>query len=470
MGSYYLVSKYRARLMRNRFEELMNAPLESIRQQLDTHKEMLNSVEDLFGIDSNVTEGEFTVFVQRAQQERDPLESIMWIEDTSKKSLRYLEKNDNNLALGIQYFVGSPQDHRWIQKNTMEKEKMMRALKGAFRGQDFVTIPIYQAESNEDANSIRLLLLKPVFKGTSTSGRSFEGFIGGVFRLDRIIAQTLRPLRSPVLNQFNIVLKSPWPRQKQNLYGFFNRASESFVISHEKPKKFQSNSTVSQTSSLSIGNRKYVIRFVATPQFWAANRNWNSEFLLIFGLILTGALSFYFYRQKTIQKKMKQLAERDSLTGLFSHRHWLNLFEQEIEEASRYDKPLSLLMIDLDHFKQLNDNYGHVFGDRVLEKIGEIIATHARDSDICGRYGGEEFAVLLPETELKPAEEMANRLREKVRNTPFEASGEHPEVTCSIGVAEYQPPESAEEFFTRADKALYQAKEGGRDCVVLWQD
>lgn len=165
------------------------------------------------------------------------------------------------------------------------------------------------------------------------------------------------------------------------------------------------------------------------------------------------------------EERYRQLSVTDPLTGLFNRRHLHQCLPAEIERSGRYGRSLSLLVIDCDHFKRVNDTYGHLVGDVVLQNLARQILQALRASDLAFRYGGEEFVVLLPEVAAKAALALAERLRRG-----FAALGTGKEVQCctvSIGVAEYRPGESESSFVRRADEACYAAKAQGRNRVVL---
>lgn len=168
------------------------------------------------------------------------------------------------------------------------------------------------------------------------------------------------------------------------------------------------------------------------------------------------------------QQHIQKLADEDQLTGLYTRREFENRYREEFERTERYGTKLSVVMIDLDHFKEINDTYGHPVGDEVLETMGTLIDEKTRSSDVCGRYGGEEFALVLPETPLKGARITSERLRKVLAEQTFETEdGEEFTVTCSIGIAEYSPSfDDPEVLLEQADDALYEAKETGRNQVV----
>ncbi len=155
----------------------------------------------------------------------------------------------------------------------------------------------------------------------------------------------------------------------------------------------------------------------------------------------------------------------DSLTGLYHHKYFMMRLQEEMERAKRYQRGLSLLMLDIDHFKSINDVCGHLAGDKVLVGLANLIKKNGRGVDVVARYGGEEFAVILPDTNQEGALTMAKRLRERAESTAFDGNLK---ITVSIGVASLEPPLKKiepEDLVAAADKALYQAKKNGRNRI-----
>jgi len=183
-------------------------------------------------------------------------------------------------------------------------------------------------------------------------------------------------------------------------------------------------------------------------------------------------------------EETRRLAIIDSLTDLFNRRHFMELARREFERSNRYQTPLSIIMLDLDHFKKINDTFGHLFGDQVLKTVAEICRNNLRSIDIIGRYGGEEFVILLPETPLTrpagnhidtdqlnplPAQIVAERLRKTFASEALDISGNTIKLTISLGVAEFATSDiSIENVINHADQALLQAKNTGRNRVITW--
>jgi two-component system cell cycle response regulator len=167
------------------------------------------------------------------------------------------------------------------------------------------------------------------------------------------------------------------------------------------------------------------------------------------------------------QTELKALAVRDGLTGLFNHREFYRRLEEEIERVRRYGHPCSLLMLDIDHFKKINDTHGHQAGDRVLRILANWIRSEVRPTDQVSRYGGEEFTIILPETPETEALKAAERIRKGISECEITLlNGEELNVTLSFGVATFpNDAKSAEELVAHADRALYAAKDAGRNRV-----
>jgi diguanylate cyclase (GGDEF)-like protein len=162
-------------------------------------------------------------------------------------------------------------------------------------------------------------------------------------------------------------------------------------------------------------------------------------------------------------KELKKMVITDELTGLFNRRRILELLEIELEKSRRYKRDLSLLMMDLDFFKEINDSRGHQFGDKVLKKIGKILQQNTRNLDLVGRYGGEEFLLILPETDLKKAALVAEKLRQKIKTAAVD--GQDIKLTASFGAAEFKNEQNSYQLIKKADDLLYKAKAEGRDRV-----
>ncbi len=167
-------------------------------------------------------------------------------------------------------------------------------------------------------------------------------------------------------------------------------------------------------------------------------------------------------------EELYKLAILDPLTGLYNKRYLMDYLERELARATRYNRPLALLMLDIDHFKSINDRLGHLAGDLTLRDLGDCLRLEVRCDELLARFGGEEFAVVLTETNQAEAADVAERVRRAVQTHVFSFEGRHYEVAVSLGVASMRGDESMspQELIRQADERLYQAKRQGRNRVV----
>lgn len=171
-------------------------------------------------------------------------------------------------------------------------------------------------------------------------------------------------------------------------------------------------------------------------------------------------------KNKKLEKaneRIEKLSKTDVLTGLANRRHFMDYFEKMISQAQRHSNPISLVMIDLDKFKDINDTYGHQAGDDVLSALGSLLSRETRKEDLAGRIGGEEFAVILTQTDIEKADNYAERIRKEINQ--LEIDSVPAEITASLGVSEIKDGDDSESLLKRADAALYEAKENGRNRV-----
>lgn len=179
-------------------------------------------------------------------------------------------------------------------------------------------------------------------------------------------------------------------------------------------------------------------------------------------------LSHEVRERRRLQEKLQRLATTDSLTGLSTRRHYLELSERERKRAQRTGQPVAVFILDVDHFKRVNDSHGHAAGDLALKRLARTCMAVLRETDIVGRFGGEEFAITLPETGPDMARDIAERLRRDLEGMEIPSARGRVRLTVSIGAALYRGgSESMEQILSRADRALYAAKRMGRNQVVF---
>lgn len=191
-------------------------------------------------------------------------------------------------------------------------------------------------------------------------------------------------------------------------------------------------------------------------------------------LFMLGVIAYLYRQRKSLEsansalefanERLSQLATTDTLTGIWNRRYFEERVGHELIKADRYKQPLSVLIFDIDQFKLVNDSYGHLVGDRVLVELCDMARQQTRDSDLLARWGGEEFIMLMPNTGLNEAMAVAEKLRANFASHNFQDAGS---ITASFGVALYQPGESVDHWISRADAALYEAKQEGRNKVKI---
>ena len=189
-----------------------------------------------------------------------------------------------------------------------------------------------------------------------------------------------------------------------------------------------------------------------------------STLSLIVVLFFLSKLKDRLRESQIVAERMKVLAQRDVLTGLLNRRHLVHVLEQEMENSQRYGPPLSFMVFDLDDFKWFNDTLGHDAGDSMLLEIARLVESLLRANDHFGRWGGEEFAIVAPQTSLEAAQQLADRLRVGIEHRSL---GLARPLSASFGIAEYCPGDSTSTLFKRADMALYHAKKRGKNRVEV---
>lgn len=205
----------------------------------------------------------------------------------------------------------------------------------------------------------------------------------------------------------------------------------------------------------------------------------GSEFAASISIIKTGDGSSRSFaavvrdisENKKTEDELLRLASTDPLTGAYNRREFTALADLEAQRSHRYGHPLSIMMLDLDHFKKLNDTYGHGAGDKALQRFTTICCNALRTVDIFGRWGGEEFVVLLPETDADSATVIAERLRKLTSQSILVYNDQRVQFTVSIGIAQYRPDElTVEGPLSRADSAVYDAKKAGRNQISVYRN
>ena len=278
-----------------------------------------------------------------------------------------------------------------------------------------------------------------------------------------------------------LILKAIWGIATKPLKGFeFERGDKSqtgYTILQGEPILVHDYSKLTEFSAPPLVSKYKIASGLSVPMLSRGR---------IIGAMLVHSKTRHHFKQDAISKlslianqtaltvdkirlheETKQFAFTDELTGLYNRRHFIQLAEKEVDRALRYRHPQALIMFDLDHFKQVNDTYGHPAGDQVLKTVASLARQELRDIDLLGRYGGEEFVILLPETGRKGARAIAERLRKRIAQTQINIAQEKISITISLGVSILSPDcNNLTKLIETSDKALYAAKAAGRNQTI----
>jgi len=225
----------------------------------------------------------------------------------------------------------------------------------------------------------------------------------------------------------------------------------------------------------------YLLEITGTTNFAGFDITTTDRLIDLAGAIFAASIAIWYSDSiksralidlEETKAQLNYFATIDPLTNTFNRRHFLELSERKIKRTHTSNGHASFLLFDLDHFKKINDEYGHIVGDQVLHGIAQTCIKHLRPDDVLGRFGGEEFVILLPETKLEDARNIAERLRLLVAETPIETEIGAVNTTISIGVAikEKTAAMSIDQLLSRADRAMYRAKQAGRNRVIVWDE
>lgn len=241
----------------------------------------------------------------------------------------------------------------------------------------------------------------------------------------------------------------------------FNLRSPAFIIWEQRPFlfKFDSNRPITSASEFMYQN---------ITIFPLASMSGEVEQICIVVYDVTDE-ALNKQAIQSLNKQLEQISRVDGLTGVFNRRYWEEMFNLEHKRVGRNNFPAAVMMLDIDHFKRVNDTYGHPAGDYIIKTLASVIKKSIRETDVCGRYGGEEFAIFLPDTTAENAAFVAERIRTTCEALLPDYEGQTIPFTVSLGIAEFSLDYTTHmSWLEKADQALYQAKEGGRNRVCTF--
>lgn len=301
----------------------------------------------------------------------------------------------------------------------------------------------------------------------------------------RIAAQALKADYSAVAlldPDDRLILRAAWGQATKRVIGMEleqgDKSQTGYTILREEPVLVQDYSQLTGFSVPPLVSQYKISSGLSVPMLSRGKvigamlahsktpRHFNQENIPILSLIANQtAITIDKIR---LHEETRQLAFTDELTSLYNRRHFIKLAEREVDRAIRYKHSLAFIMFDLDRFKQVNDSYGHPAGDQVLKTVASLVRQELRDIDLLGRYGGEEFVILLPETGRKGARALAERLRKRIAQTQINIAQEKISITISLGVSILSPDcNNLANLIEASDKALYSAKETGRNKTIF---
>ena len=249
-----------------------------------------------------------------------------------------------------------------------------------------------------------------------------------------------------------------WLTRKVDAVAMLN--TRAFTSWEKRPYLFKFRNTRPIT-----GTEEYMFQNLTISPITAPNGEVEKVCLLVYDV------TEFASSKRALERANEQLAKlsmTDRLTGLLNRGTWENLVDAEYERFRRYGHATSLVMFDIDHFKSVNDTYGHLAGDEVIRHTAEVTRNNIRQSDSAGRYGGEEFGIILPETDAESARVICERIREAIEKSTVNTTAGDIGYTVSMGIAQLtDSPENYMQWMQKADEALYKAKESGRNKVVI---
>ncbi len=375
----------------------------------------------------------------------------------SKDAIKIIKEDKNS----IKYAYSRLDNDKFLQKTKVIFSIPM-AL-GTLKGQDYIN-DLSKLEGKKVA----------IYKNLSTYQALVEKYPNIIFVPANSTNEAAQMVKDKKV--FGVALKLPRLSYKihKKIYSFL-KITGVFDVKHEfrfainKENKMLIDLINRATSSITEEDREdinskyyYVLHDKNVDYSWIYKVLLPILVVLAVFIAITIKLSYEIKRRKNVELKLQKIANVDALTNIYNRRKIENLCQREIEFGKRYKKPFSVIFFDIDDFKQINDVLGHKVGDDVLVKISSLVLKNIRKIDYFGRWGGEEFLILLPQTDMSKAEILAKHIRKKIVEFDF---GTQKSVTCSFGVSEFRQNETLEDLMKRADDALYFVKTNGKNGV-----
>lgn len=504
MGWYWDQKASKSTVLSQRFKNQLstfkhesNRRITALENRFQQDLESLYSLRELFITSDYVSWRNFQRFTRQPLRRHPEITSYYWIPrlpaDSANGFLkafrssgprlqlsdgrqRLLTESTNSMIWPIHYATPVKDNEQWIGLDALGHSLFDPALSESLEQNRPISSYSFSAEGGLERNRFMVFLnvdSPGVLAPVGGQRLSYQGgFVGTAFNIELLVSEALSIFERRDLELFIFAPNGQTLIQRGRETQSIERIDQLEAIKQDLP---------SYTQTINLNGIHWTV--VTIPSGGIADLVDSSSRIyreawavLIMGLLMSLVTSGYLFsiqreiqKRKEAEEKLRAMARRDPLTDLLNRRTFFERLEEEFDREARYDRPLSLLMIDIDHFKSVNDEYGHPVGDTVLKQVSDLLEEQTRDPDVTGRYGGEEFAIILPETPAQEAIELADRIRDELRDRSFESGdGDTFHVTCSIGVAEKSNLiDTPEQLLEQADDALYQAKNTGRDKTVL---
>ena len=259
-----------------------------------------------------------------------------------------------------------------------------------------------------------------------------------------------------------------WNKSAQNIFGYLEEEILGTPLTILMPERYRAAHQKGIERLKSTGESKYIGKISEMQGL----RKDGNDFPIELSVSMWKVRGETFYsgivrnitKRKQLENDLEKLATTDELTQTFNRTKFHEVIEKELERAKRYHHSLSIVMFDIDHFKKVNDTFGHAVGDYVLQTLAKIVKENLREMDYLVRWGGEEFILITPETDIERAGVLAERIRKVTESYKFDHGGT---ITVSFGVTEYKPDDTEDTFIKRADDAMYEAKKKGRNRIEV---
>jgi diguanylate cyclase (GGDEF)-like protein len=457
-----------------RFRELTDSPLQLINQAINNELDRLEDVRDALELVAGQdNEKRVEQYIKRSLRGRNPRTMVL-VDFPSRTSRRRNEglfepaSSDETVEIHS-YVYPRKMANRYPDSfvlNPLINQAMKRTL-GSSNEQ--VAVPAVAVDDRYDPSVFFVVKSVETLEmsfGAFDKSRASPGFIVAEYDIRELVNRALKTLETDLKRNFRMEITRP--HSAPNNEGAKAKQQSSTPIAVAQSGSFLRDESLDYVTSIHFADQRLKIRFRPTNFFldrYQTRTPLLSAFLLVLVFLL---IAFFLFQQTRMNRRIRKIAETDELTRLYARRFFMESFENELQQARRYDHSLSLLIVDIDHFKKINDTHGHQAGDAVLVQLAELLREMTRDSDVPARYGGEEFAVLLPETAVNEARELASRINEAVADTTFHTEAGELTITVSVGVASLNSDDQdIDDVIADADAALYQSKEEGRDQVTV---